>query len=134
MAIVLVAAGEEILRDMIADSLAQHGFRVACARSNDQARELLGMLVINLLILDDSLIETAGIPVQAPVPTVGGYALAVLALIDAVRSKDPRQPPGWPGSVDAAFIKPITPDDLLRIVGELLGPPTGSPTRPIVFG
>lgn len=129
---VLVVDDDERLRALLARFLAEHGFVVATASDAADAREKLGSLVFDLIVLDLMMPGESGLDFAAALRADDATPILMLT---AMGEPDDRIA-GLERGADDYLVKPFEPRELLLRIHNILrrAPPPRVPARQVRLG
>jgi len=123
---VLVADDDDVLRQLIADSLAGYGYDVEAAENGAIAWEALQAKHYDLLITDNSMPEITGIGLVRKLRD-HGLTLPVVMATGETPTEDLKRYPSL--RITAILLKPYTVKDLLNTVKETLQEPDSAAAK-----
>jgi PAS domain S-box-containing protein len=115
---ILIVDDEDMVRGTLRRIFRNAGLEVHEARSAEEARKILDQSNVDLLVLDDSMPHESGL---AALPSLRARTQAPVVLFTG-------HAPEIPDDIAALVHKPARPEELLRIVHELL--PTSGASKP----
>ena len=124
---VLIVDDEPIVRESIRDWLKDTGYQVATAETGEEALELIEKQDFSVMVLDIRLPGKTGIRVLREVKAQRPWIKSII--ITAYPSEETATEAMKLGAVDY-LIKPVAPDDLERLIREILGSVALAPKAP----
>lgn len=119
---ILVADDSATMRMIVQATLGSAGWQVLVASHGKQALEMAGAQLVDLVVTDWNMPEMGGLDLVRALRELPQYAavpVLVLTTEDDVESKSAARDLG----VSGWLFKPVDPDVLISMAGELLGQP-----------
>ena len=132
---VLIADGDNVVRDVVRRYLERDGLDVSVARDGNQALRLLGTEQIDVAVLDVMMPGPDGLALCRVLRERGGYGVPVI-LLTALGEEDDRIA-GLEAGADDYVVKPFSPRELalrVRAVLRRTPPMVGAPPVVVTMG
>ena len=117
---ILVVDDDEDIRTVVSHNLESEGFRVLCAGGGDEALEIIGHDLPDLMILDIMMPVRDGYDVLAEIRSRPETAELPVVLLTAKRAESDVWE-GWSSGADYYMTKPFEVGELLRFVHYVFG-------------
>lgn len=133
---ILVVDDDTRLRELLRTFLSKNGFRVTVASQAAEARERLGVLDFDLIVLDVMMPGQTGLDFAAEIRRSDDVPILMLTAMGDTKDRIA----GLETGVDDYLGKPFEPRELLLRIQNVLkrnrtvAAPTGEPQRLVVFG
>jgi two-component system, OmpR family, phosphate regulon response regulator OmpR len=133
---ILVVDDDTRLRELLRTFLSKNGFRVTVASQAAEARERLGVLDFDLIVLDVMMPGQTGLDFASEIRRNDDVPILMLTAMGDTKDRIA----GLETGVDDYLGKPFEPRELLLRIQNVLkrnravAPPTGEPQRLVVFG